>query len=937
MRKFFLSLLAGLSLSAAAQGMPEMPQLPKDSAVVMGTLPNGLTYMIRHNEYPKGQADFYIAQKVGSVLEEDNQRGLAHFLEHMCFNGTKNFPGNSLVSWLESKGIKFGAQLNAYTGTDETVYNITNVPTANTAVTDSVLLILHDWANDLLLDPAEIDKERNVIHQEWRRSNVGQMRILEQALPKIFPGSQYGHRLPIGTMEVVDNFPPQALRDYYEKWYRPDLQGIIICGDIDVARTEEVIKKMFGSIEMPANAAPRTIFPVPDTPGTIFAGGNDKEQTNSIVYLIFKQDQIPVELRNTPLALTFNYVFAMIDMMLNERFTQMMSSADTPFAFAQASYDDFILANTKAMFSVIGAAKDGNVGETLKAMYREVLRAARGGFTSTEYDRARAEWLSAIEKRYNNRLTAENGELTDPMIRHFLDGEDMMSIDDYYTLMSQSVPMIPVEAINQAFAEMITQDNRVVMLLLPEEVTMPSEAELAAMMQSVDGEEIEVFSDNVRTDPLIPSLAKAGSIKKQEKIKEFEGTECWTLSNGAKVYVKQTNFKNDEISFSAVAPGGLHTTLKSATPANVIALREIFGQEIGIGAYNNADLQKYLAGKKVSLRHTFGFYDTDLKGSATPKDLPTLFELIYGTFTAPTFHEEEFAAHQSLYINLLQNQAANPQYIFMQDVAKSSYKSPYRQTLTVDDVKNSTRQGLQDIVRSQFNDASKWSFSFVGNFDPAQLRQLCEQYIASLPSSGKGAKRVTKADTALEINAGSATDTYTTTMETPQTWVMVCESASVPYNSVNAKLTAIVGQILSARLLKTIREEMGAVYSIHASADISETEGLNTALMVPFPMDPAKKQEVLDAIKAEINSMATNITDEELNKVKEYMVKSYAEKAEQNDAWASYITQWVASGSNNFSQAIEQVNAITPTDVQNFIATMNKQGNYRVVILDPKQ
>ena len=336
--KQVMVLMAGLFALGASAQMAD--QLPVDDAVRQGVLPNGLTYYIRHNETPKGQADFYIAQKVGSILENDDQRGLAHFLEHMCFNGTQNFPGNDVITWLESVGVKFGQNLNAYTSIDETVYNISNVPTARESVQDSCLLILHDWADGLLLDSKEIDKERGVIHEEWRSRNVGQQRILEQLLPKLYPDSKYGYRMPIGTMEVVDNFPHQVLRDYYEAWYRPDQQGIIVVGDVDVDRIETKIKEIFSPIPMPENAKAREYEEVPDTEGTIYAVGTDPEQQISLFYIFFKNEVMPKEQRNTMIYMVTDYITDMISSMLNARYQEMMSNPDVPFAQAFAMYDN---------------------------------------------------------------------------------------------------------------------------------------------------------------------------------------------------------------------------------------------------------------------------------------------------------------------------------------------------------------------------------------------------------------------------------------------------------------------------------------------------------------------------------------------------------------------------------------------------------------------
>lgn len=937
MKKFLFGAVSLLGLLPVYTQAQELPQLPVDSAVVCGVLPNGLTYYIRHNEYPKGQADFHIAQKVGSVLEEDNQRGLAHFLEHMCFNGTKNFPGNSLISYLESIGVKFGSHLNAYTGTDETVYKITNVPTARTEITDSVLLILHDWANALLLDPEEIDKERGVIHEEWRTGQGGTMRIIERLMPTIYPGSRYAHRLPIGTMEVIDNFPHQILRDYYESWYRPDLQGIVVVGDIDVSRTEEVIKKMFGDIKMPASAPMRLEYEVPDTPGTIYAIGADKEQTASIVYLMFKQDVMPKLMRNTPGELTFDFIRTMISDMLNSRFQEMMSNPATPFGFAQSTIDNYMLSNTKDMFAVIGAAKDGDIAKTLGSIYREVLRAKRGGFTQTEYDRAKAEYLASLEKTFNNRESIENGVYTQEIIRHFIDGEAMTGIELEYTIMNQIAQMLPLSVINQTFDEMVTDDNRVVLCMLPDNVSLPTETDLQQMMASVDAEEIEVFTDNVRTDALIPAVATSGKILSVADAKPWADTQVWTLSNGAKVYVKKTPFKKDEILIMGAAPGGLTEVFPTATPANVLTLKEIFATQFGIGAYSNADLQKYTAGKKVSLSPAFELYSTTISGSTTPKDLETQMELIYGYFTSATYQPSEFEAAQQLYASLLETQEKAPQAMFGRVLCEGLYTSPYQQAITSADVKAATAQGMQDIVRSRLNDASQWNFTVVGNFDEDQLKALCEKYIASLPSTSSPRKLIQTADPLCTIKEGPATEEFFTPMETPQVYCAIVESATMPYSSLNAKLVSVAGQILSARLLKNIREEMQAVYSIGAYGDIESQIGRNAQLMTTFPMNPEKQQEVIVAIRGEFEAMASEITPEELNKVKEYLIKSYTERKEKNEPWATYITTWTLTGSDNFTDAVDEVNSITPLMVKNFVKEMNAQGNFRVVLLEPKK
>ncbi|MDE7145917.1 MAG: insulinase family protein, partial [Duncaniella sp.] len=447
---------------------------------------------------------------------------------------TTNFPGSQLRDWLESIGVKFGANLNAYTGTDETVYNISNVPIARESVQDSCLLILHDWANDLTLAPEEIDKERGVIHEEWRRSMQGQMRIIENILPDMYPTSKYAHRLPIGTMEIVDNFPHQALRDYYETWYRPDQQAVIVVGDIDVDRIENKIKEMFSSIEMPADAPERKYEMVPDHKGTLYGIGSDPEQQNLVGQIFFISDAMPKEMKNTQIYYIQHYLEEIIASMLNNRLNEISSKPDSPFAGAGVSFGQYFLAKTKDAMTAFVAAKGGDIVEPMQAVYREILRAQRGGFTQSEYERARNEYLSKIEKTYNNRSTCENGTYVQEYVGNFTDGEPIPGIETEWPMIQQLAAMIPLQAVNQTFAESITPDNRVVMVLAPEHegITVPTKEGLGKARADVDSEEIAAFVDEVKSEPLIPTQPVAGTITATTDNTKW-GTTEWTLSNGA--------------------------------------------------------------------------------------------------------------------------------------------------------------------------------------------------------------------------------------------------------------------------------------------------------------------------------------------------------------------------------------------------------------------
>ena len=922
-------------LRAQAQN-PMLQPLPVDSAVRIGKLPNGLTYYIRHNEYPKGQADFYIAQNVGSILENDDQRGLAHFLEHMCFNGTTNFPDNLLRDWLESIGVKFGANLNAYTGVDETVYNISNVPVARESVQDSCLLILHDWANDLTLAPAEIDKERGVIHEEWRRSMQGQMRILEKILPDLYPNSKYGHRLPIGTMEIVDNFPYQALRDYYEKWYRPDQQAVIVVGDIDVDRIEGKIKKMFTSIEMPENPAERVYEPVPDHKGTLYGIGSDPEQKSLSAQLMFIFNPLPDELKNTPAYFVNGYIQGMIASMINNRLGEIASKPDSPYAGAEVDFGGYFLSSkVKDALSGSVVAKGKDIIVPLQALYRELLRAQRGGFTQSEYDRVRSQYLSAYERAYNNRATRQTGSFVNEYVKNFTDKDPIPSIETEWALVQQIANNIPLEVINRKMAEAATPDNRVLMVLMPEaeDITVPTKEAIAEALAAVDAETIDAFVDEVKSEPLIPQAPVAGTVTSTTDNPQF-GTIDWTLSNGAKVIVKPTKFKEDEIIFSAYAKGGYADFSDDYT--NTILFLSMSLPARGLGSYTNTDLSKYNAGKQVALNCGFGNYSRSFSGSTTPKDIETLLELLYMNFKDIEFTADEFAALQTAYSGFLANQEKSPEYIFQKNILATLYDSPRAQMLNSDIINKASREQTIEIAHAMTANAADWTFVFVGNVNPETLKPLVEKYIASLPGDPKTAvRKVEKYNPALFMKGGDKTDTFTTTMSTPQTQVAIVESGDIEYTPKNAMLASIAGQILTNRLIKTVREEMGAVYSISASGSLDRS-GLNPAsIMSEFPMKPEMKEEVLAFIKGQFKDMETNIAAAELNPAKEYMVKAFTTNKELNGPWLSAIVGTLSNGVDTFNGNVDVVNSITPQDVMDFMKALNAQGNYRVLILDP--
>lgn len=933
MRLAFVA-IAGFACMPAVVRAQQMPPVPVDKEVRIGKLDNGLTYYIRHNEYPKNQVDFYIAQKVGSILEEDDQRGLAHFLEHMCFNGTKNFPGNSMVKWLESVGVKFGYNLNAYTSIDETVYRISSVPTERIGVQDSCLMILSDWADGLLLNGKDIDEERAVIHEEWRSQLPPNMRILEKLLPELYPDSRYGHRLPIGTMEVVDHFPHQALRDYYEKWYRPDLQGIVVVGDIDVDRIEGKIKELFSKIEKPVNPAERVYYPVADNEKPIVAFGSDKEQDKYVAQIMFKYDALSDSLKGTMADVTTAYLLDMAQMMLQIRLNELGQKADAPFAAASAFYGEFIMAKTKQAFQFAMLPKGNSFDEGLKAVYREALRAKRGGFTATEYARCRTEYLSQLEKAYNNRNQQENKTLAESYVRNFIDKKPIPGIETEYQMMSMIVNQIPVEAVNQVFSQIVSDKNLVVLGMMParEGESCPKDEDILALLSQVEAENIAPYVDNVKDEPLVSELPAAGKVVKENMLSDF-GAKEWILSNGAKVILKKTDFKADEISMMAVAKGG--TSVYGNDKAADLMFMPAVLEQHGLGSFTNSELTKLMAGKQVSLKVSLDDYVRRLSGNTTPKDLKTYMEMIYMTFTGLTVTPDEFIAMQNLYKGVIQNQAQNPNFVFQKKVQEFLYSSPNKQVFGVSDIEKANREDILSIIREQLANAAEFTFVFSGNFDEAELKALVEQYIASLPSV-KGKKQELKHNPAVEIKSGNEEKEFSLKMEVPQGSAAVIISGKMPYSFKNRLMASMSAQIISARLLSEVREKEGAVYSIYTQGSQDRLSEVSVVYQTIFQVKPEKKDRALEIIRSEFEKLAKETPVEELDKVKEFMVKQITSDEQTNSYWCSMMAGNELLPSEVCVKAEQVIQSITPKEISGYVNEVMKQNNYRVLVMMPE-
>lgn len=912
-----------LTSGVATASAQQLPPIPTDPAVKIGKLDNGMTYYIRHNALPEKQADFYIAQKVGSILEEDNQRGLAHFLEHMCFNGTTHFPGNALREYLESIGVKFGTNLNAYTAVDETVYNISDVPVIRDGIIDSCLLILHDWADDLTLDPKEIDKERGVIHEEWRTRTGAMMRMYETLFPVMFAGSKYAYRLPIGTMEVIDNFPYQALRDYYEKWYRPDQQGIIVVGDIDIDAVEAKIKKIFSPIKMPENPATREYFPVPDNKEPIVAIAKDKEQQVAQVAVFHKHDAFPNEMKNNIGYLVYNFMVNMTDSMLNARLEELTQSATPPFIYAGAGDGDFILSKTKKAYQGVAVCKEDAIESGLASLMREFERASQFGFTEGEYQRAKANYLSSLEKAYNERNKMKNEQFVEQYVRHFIDAEPIPSVENEYAMMSQIVPNIPLEQVNQLFKGLVNDRNIVVALFCPDkpEMKYPTETDIKKVLADVKAEKLEPYVDKVSDEPLIQESPEPGKVVKTET--GMYGATILTLDNGVRVILKPTDFKADEIRMQSFSNGG--TSVFDDNDALQFKMINEVAALGGLGNFSAIELPKVLAGKVASAEASIRTLTEAVNGSCAPKDLETMLQLTYLLFTSPRMDQAAFDSFKNRMKAQLTNLEANPQVALSDTVSKALYgNNPRAMRLKADMIDRIDYQKVMELYKDRFKDASDFTFIFVGNIDLQTATPLIETYLGSLPSINR---KETFQDR-MDIRKGQYKNVFHKDLETEKATVVIVRTASCDYNIKNQLMTNMIGQLLTMTYTDTVREEEGASYGVSVQGNLNKYPTPEVTMQIYFDTDPARRSKMVDLINKGINDFIANGPDaENLKKVKEYMLKSHEQNQKENSYWMGALYNYYWADDDRVTGYTNFVSSITGTDLQKFAKEIFSQNN----------
>jgi zinc protease len=910
--------------------------IPTDTAFRIGKLANGLTYYIRHNEASKNKADFYIIQNVGSVMEEDNQRGLAHFLEHMCFKGTENFPDNTMIDWCQSVGIKFGAHLNAYTIFDHTVYNISSAPVQRVAVQDSCLMILHDWACALTLNDADIDSERGVIHEEWRSTCTdGQQRLLENLLPEILQGSKYGVRSAIGTMEVVDNFPYQALKDYYKKWYRPDLQAIVVVGDIDVDRIENKIKEVFSPIEMPSNVAKRPTYDIPDNKGTHIIIGSDKELSELSGAFFFKHDTYPADKKNTSEYMKIDYIEDMVVHMLYQRLFDIRMDASSPLSQVGIAYNNFFTAQTKTAFECDAYPKGKEILPAISTLYREILRAKQFGFTESEYNYMKDVYKVNLNTWYEDRAYIENETYVDRCVDNFVYDEPLVGNEDKYALHNQFLEEVTLEEVNSMVRQLFADDNRVLKLMVPDKdgYTIPTEQEVRDCLEAVEKENLEQLLEASDKEQLIRNLAPAGKIVSEGHDDLFDAT-VWTLSNGAKVVIKPTTLREDEVLFRALANGG--TNALDDSYSSTLKFFNDATDKYSLGNYNLVDIIKFI--KKNCIGYSFSFQHNtrSISGSTTKDGLLPSLEIIHALFTDFSISEADFASAKDEAKKEIIDNESDQSYVLGKRKNESLYTNPRMYYQSAQDIDNATLEQTLDVYRKMMADASDFTFMFIGNVDVESLREPVEKYLASLPADNSfPVERKTLPGTA--ITPGEGTATYTMPMETPQTWTYICASMERPCTLRNQIIGNMAGSIFGNRIRNKVRVEMGAVYSISATGFVGYGFDRNAQIYTKFPMNPEYKDQVLKYIESELKNIENTITDDELKPWIENWKSAHQSNMEQNSFYASKMYDNYILNLDTYSNFDETLDSITIDDIRQFFHDLAAAGNYRVVVLDPEQ
>ena len=926
-----IALLALVSQLATAQ-MDPMAPLPNDESVRHGVLDNGMTYYIKANQEPKERASFYIIQNVGALLEEDHQDGLAHFLEHMAFNGTEHFEGKGIISTLERHGVAFGADINAGTGQDQTVYMLKDVPATKPGLLDTCLLILNDWSNYLLLTEEEIDNERGVIKEEWRTRRTAQWRLQQGAMPYIFPNSKYAERDVIGSLDVIENFEYDALRDFYHKWYRTDLQAIAIAGDFDADEMETKVKELFSKIPAVENAPERPFYEIPDQEGPLFGVVTDKEAAQTTIrYMIRhkKESMGPESLMD----LREGYIQSIFRGMMGQRINELLQKGDPPFVFGAVNYGDFV--RGYEAFSLYLSPKPNEEALGLGALLTEMERAKRYGFTQSELERAKADILTRWEKRYNQRDKISNNAYIQDYIGNYLNKDAYLSAEQEYGLVQALLPTITVEDFNIRMKEWLSGKNQSLVIQGPEgeEHEHLTEAEAMEVFHQVAAAEIEPYEEEGLAESLVSEELALAAITSTKKLEQFDAVE-WTLENGARVVFRHADYEKDQVQIRGYSAGGSSLFADEYVPSTdmLTSLTSYYG----LGEFTATSLQKMLTGKSASFNMQLGSLYEGVTGQATPKDMETMMQLLYLSFNEPRFDESAHEAIMARYLAYIANMANNPQKIMGDslNLIMTNYH-PRTRVLDMDYLGDIEFKMIEEVYRERFADASDFIFVIVGNVGEEQLKPLVQKYIGAIPDLDRSESWV---DRKVLEPQGEIVKEIELPLETPKANVNIVIKKPMKYTPYNRQVMSVIKGILDLRFVESIREEEGGTYGVGVGTSLERLPSGKATMRISFDCDPDRAADLKSKVFLELDKLAgEGPSAEDLSKTVGNMLKNQEEGKEHNSYYLNTIYGYYVHGINyddpvNFEDIL---NGLSTKDVKKVMKAFYKKPNIVDVVFRP--
>ncbi|MDO5615323.1 MAG: insulinase family protein [Cruoricaptor ignavus] len=887
--------------------------IPVDNSLRIGTLDNGMKYYIKHNAKPENKVEMRLAINVGALQEDADQLGLAHFMEHMNFNGTKNFPGNKLVDALQTIGIKFGQHLNAYTSFDETVYMLP-VPLDKPGNLDLGLKVMEDWAFNALLIDEEINKERGVVLEELRLGLGPDKRMLDKYLPKMAYNSRYAERLPIGKKEILENFKPDVLRRFHKDWYRPNLMALVVVGDINVDEIEKKIKANFSKYQNPKNERERTVFTLPEHQETLVSVETDPDATRSQVQFLMKDNGV-AKADITVADYNKSVVENLVSIMLNNRFQELVNSNNPPFTYGSASHGNLL--RTKDAFTGFALTKDGGQIAALKVLLEEVERAKRFGFTQEELERAKSQLLSNLETSYNNRDKTESSRLIGEYVRHFLQQEAIPGIAWEYEQTKNYLPQIALAQTNEVMKGYANDNNRVIVITGPKkaEIIYPSDKEVLAVLDNAKNAKLEAYEDKAAIAHLVEPFKSKGKITKTETDAKL-GTTTLTLSNGAKVTYKKTNFKEDEILFSARSLGG--NSLLS--DADYIKTQFAFPAlaEAGVNGYSKNDLTKYLAGKQVNVAPSVGMLTEGLNGKSNQKDFETLMELVYAYFTGLNYDPASFNAFKEKQNAFLTNLVNDPNFYFQSEFQKFRNQNNPRFTNLIPlekDWANTDYKKAYDVYKQRFANAGNFHFYFVGNIDEAKLKELATQYLASLPTTKA---KTTYKDSGYRPVYGNHNKVYKKGKD-PKSMVQIVYGGEAKYNEKEDLALNALGEVATIKVIEKLREDEAGIYGGGARGGMSKVPYGTYSFGISFPCGPENVDKLTKAALVELQKIIDNGPEQkDLDKYKEGELNDNKTQLKDNNYWIKNLANYQLEGGDKYEilNYEDKVKALTVKDLQ---------------------